>query len=68
MRIFEAGQVDEPDAIAHCSSEIRGCAQGESGLAHTAGPHQGEEAGIREHGFDFGEQSAPSDEAGRLRG
>ena len=70
MRIFETGEVDEPNAVVHCPpppQEIRGGAQGEAGLAYTPRSHQCEQAGIREGRLHLGQQSASTDEAGRFR-
>src|SRR6266576_389796 len=66
MRIFETGKVDEPDAVAHGSSEIRGGASGETGFANAARSDQSQEASIGECRLHLGQQSAPTDEAGRL--
>src|SRR5205807_2702888 len=61
MRILETGEVDEPGAVVHCPSEIRGGTYGEAGLAYTARSHQREEAGVSECSLHLGQQSAPAD-------
>ena len=66
MRIFLTGEVDEPSAVVHCPSEIRGGTQGEPGFTNAARSDQSEEAGIGECGLHLGQQPTPTDETGRL--
>ena len=67
MRIFQTGEVNEPNAVRHAPPEIRGGAQGEAGFAYTSRSHQGEQPCVSECGFDLGQEVPTPDEARRLR-
>jgi hypothetical protein len=63
MWVVETGEVDEPDAVAHCSLEIRPSTQGEAGFAHTARSHQRQEASAGECCLHFRQQAPPAHKA-----
>ena len=68
MRIFKAGQVNEPDAITDGPLDVGACAQGKPGLANAARSHQRQQTRARECRFDLRQQFPPAYEARGLCG
>ena len=67
-RLGERGEIDEPDTVGSAIQAVCGDVQSEAGLAGSARPGQGDDAGRSEQGPDFRELRLTSDETAERAG